>query len=117
MDIEDAHKLKILSTEQTKNYYCNFRYRTKKRIYETWKLVDDSNEQISYLRSSVIGKLVSECARVFVENEQQILSGQFSGSLIDHIEPVCKNAYENCSTIAVKKYTNHRSIRYRSSWL
>lgn len=111
MDIEDAHKLKILSTEQTKELLLQFfDTERKKRIYETWKLVDDSNEQISYLRSSVIGKLVSECARVFVENEQQILSGQFSGSLIDHIEPVCKNAYENCSTIAVKKIYKSQEV-------
>jgi dGTPase len=111
MDIEDAHKLKILSTEETKALLLQFFDENRKqRIYETWELVDDSNEQISYLRSSVIGKLVSECARVFVENEQQILSGIFTGSLIDKIEPLSKQAYAYCSTTAIKKIYKSQEV-------
>ena len=38
-----------------------------------------------YLRSSVIGLLIGECTRAFLDNEVQILEGEFEGSLIKHI--------------------------------
>ena len=59
MDIEDAHKLRILTTDETKNLMLNFfDEKRKSRIQETMNIVTDVNEQISYLRSSVIGKLI-----------------------------------------------------------
>ena len=79
MDIEDAHKLKLLT-----------------------------HEQIAYLRSSVIGALIKECTRVFTENEKKILAGEFEGALIKHICSPLKEAYENCSAIALQRI-------YRSS--
>ncbi len=49
------------------------------------KLVSDPNEQISYLRSCVIGSLVSRCAETFIENEDSIMEGRFQGNLLNHI--------------------------------
>ena len=104
MAIEDAHKLKILTTEQTKELLLGFfNEDRKKRIFDTWKIVDDTNEQIAYLRSAVIGLLISECTLVFIENEEDILSGHFEGSLIDHLQPVCEKAYKTCAALSFKK--------------
>ena len=91
MDIEDAHKLKILNTNETKDLLLNFFDEDRKaHIQKTLQLVTDVNEQIVYLRSCVIGCLESECVRVFVENEEDILKGQFKGSLINHISEIPK---------------------------
>ena len=76
MDIEDAHKLKILTTQETKELYFQFFTEArKKRIHEICQLVTDTNEQIAYLRTSAIGVLIQACTQVFVDNEEQILSG------------------------------------------
>lgn len=40
-------------------------------------MVTDTNEQIAYLRSAVIGTLISACATTFVEHEEAILAGNF----------------------------------------
>lgn len=86
MDIEDAHKLKLLTHAETKELYSLFfDDKRKQRIEEICRIVTDVNEQIAYLRSSVIGALIKECTRVFVEHEEEILSGEFEGSLITHI--------------------------------
>jgi len=109
MDIEDAHKLKILTTDETKSLFLGyFDDQRKSRILETMEVVTDVNEQISYLRSSVIGKLIDQCSAVFVENEQAILEGSFSSSLIKQLPEQSAVAYENCSKMAFAKI-------YRSS--
>ena len=109
MDIEDAHKLKLLTHDKTKGLYMLFfDEKRKKRIEEVCRIVTDVNEQIAYLRSSVIGALIKECTRVFTENEKKILAGEFEGALIKHICSPLKEAYENCSAIALQRI-------YRSS--
>jgi len=59
MDIEDAHKFKILTTEETKELLMGY-FGEDRLIHmnETMKIVSDTNEQIAYLRSSVIGLLI-----------------------------------------------------------
>ncbi|MDU0270314.1 deoxyguanosinetriphosphate triphosphohydrolase [Phocaeicola dorei] len=109
MDIEDAHKLKLLTHDETKGLHMLFfDEKRKKRIEEVCRIVTDVNEQIAYLRSSVIGALIKECTRVFTENEKKILAGEFEGALIKHICSPLKEAYENCSAIALQRI-------YRSS--
>ena len=109
MDIEDAHKLKILTTDETIALFLGFfDDKRKARIKETMQMVTDENEQIGYLRSSVIGKLIDQCSEVFAEHEVAILGGTFDSSLIKHLPEQTAAAYENCSKTAFKKI-------YRSS--
>lgn len=97
MDIEDAHKLKILSNEQTKqllfDYFDEERQAQMKKVLEQ---VTDLNEQIAYLRSCCINSLEAACVKVFVENEEAILNGLFEGSLIQHLEGQIGEAYKKC---------------------
>jgi dGTPase len=109
MDIEDAHKLKILTSDETKELFLNFFDAERKvRRQETMLLVTDINEQISYLRSSVIGQLIEECSAVFAENEEAILNGTFTLSLIKQLPPQSAEAYKKCEKMALAKI-------YRSS--
>jgi dGTPase len=104
MDIEDAHKLKILTTEETKGLLMGYFEESRQvHINETMKIVSDTNEQIAYLRSSVIGLLIKECTRVFVDNEESILAGTFEGSLIKNISQRPKEAYKHCEAVSLKK--------------
>ena len=72
MDIEDAHKLKILTTQETKELLLSYfsKERQAHRL-KTMEIVSDTNEQIAYLRSSVIGLLIGECVQAFVDNEEK----------------------------------------------
>lgn len=103
MDIEDAHKLHILSTEKTIELFMNF-FPTERqeKMRKTMTMVDDVNEQLSYLRSNVIGLLVNECAQVFIDNENAILAGTFEKTLINHISEQANSAYEICTKYSVK---------------
>lgn len=104
MDIEDAYKLKILTTEETKELYKGFLTENKRsRTDEICRMVTDVNEQIAYLRSTAIGVLVKECTKVFVDNEESILQGKFEGTLINNMSSRIREAYKTCSGVAVNK--------------
>lgn len=111
MDIEDAHKLKILTTEETKQLYRGFLSEERlKRTDMICQMVTDTNEQIAYLRSTAIGILIKECTRVFVENEDSILAGTFSGPLINHMEEHVRKAYEACTHIAYSRIYSSKDV-------
>ena len=104
MDIEDGHKLKIIGTEETVNLLLAFfTPERQNHIREVMSSVDDPNEKIAYLRSSVVGLLVRECAQAFVEGEEQILEGKYQGGLIEHISPLATAGYTQCSQLARRK--------------
>jgi len=104
MDIEDACKLHILGVNEAIDYLLNFFEGDKlEHINRVMRMVDDTNEQIAYLRSSIIGLLVEECSRVFIENEQALLDGSYSGPLIENIGNPARRAYAECSKMAYKK--------------
>lgn len=104
MDIEDGHKLKLLSTEETIDLLTSlFDDERKEHMREVMENVADPNEKIVYLRSCVVGLLVQECAKTFVEHEDEIMEGRFNGSLIDNISPRPKDGYKRCSDLAFKK--------------
>ncbi len=113
MDIEDAHKLKILSFEETLQLLLNF-FEPEQQEHILQRIIDegvsDNNEKIVYLRACVIGKLENECAHVFSNNEESILNGTFEGSLIDHINPLQRDAYTHCCKISMARIYKSKPV-------
>lgn len=104
MDIEDAHRLKILTSSEVKELLLLFIAPERRdKSVSIMNRLSDPNEQVAYLRSSVIGAMVSDCARVFVENEDTILSGGLKGELIEYMSPMLEQAYSACSATAYRK--------------
>jgi len=111
MDIEDAHKLHILSTDETIALFMNyFSDEKKEHVNKTLKIVSDINEQIAYLRASVIGNLIKECTRVFVDHEEEFLSGTFNKSLIDNMSPLLHDAYQKSVKLSYSRIYKNNSV-------
>ena len=111
MDIEDAHNLKLLSTEETKGLLLGFfDGEQRARIERGLTHVPDINEQIGYLRSRAIGTLVFECSQAFLSHEEEILQGAFHQPLIDCISDVPARAYAHCSEVAYSRIYNSSDV-------
>lgn len=104
MDIEDAHKLGLLPTQQVIDLLLGFFSEERRHhMLEVMSHVDDPNEKIVYLRSVVIGTLVEACAQAFVDNEDAILEGGFEGCLLDHIPDLEREGYARCNALSWEK--------------
>jgi dGTPase len=115
MDIEDAHKLKILSYKETKNFYLNFYDENEdsqilKGIAKTFNDVTDPNEQIAYLRAGIINLLVKNCVETFIANYDSIMTGSFEGSLIKHLPPTASKAMKEVIDVSVHRIYSHSSV-------
>lgn len=113
MDMEDAHKLGFLSTEKTQTLLLDFFennhgfLQKKDRVFQE---VSDRNEQIAFLRASVINELIKQCATIFMVNQEAILAGNFSGSIIDRLQGTLQKAMDECRTVAVRDIYKHPSV-------
>lgn len=104
MDIEDAHKLKILSTREVIDAFLSyFGEDQRHHMTEVMDRVSDPNEKIAYLRSCVVGTLVKNCAATFLEHEEEILSGTMEGPLLEHINELERNGYARCNDLSWEK--------------
>ncbi len=104
MDLEDAHKLKIIGMQEVIDLLLNFfGQKDRDRMNRMLGHLDDPNEKIAYLRSNAISAMVVDCADVFARDEEKILEGEFKGSLTDNMQPLLREAYARCSATAWEK--------------
>jgi dGTPase len=114
MDVEDAFKLSILSYDTTRELLMSFHKNSSKNklneIEKTLREVSDPNEQISYLRAGIIGKLTRECFAIFTRHHHAILEGKFDSSLLRTIDPVMSEAMKKIQEISWDEIYNHRTV-------
>ena len=81
IDFEDGINLGLISEDYALEYLINLvrdTINTKK-----YNSLQNTQDRISYLRALAIGNLIQEATRIFIENEEKILSGEFSHSLLE----------------------------------
>ena len=107
MDIEDAHRLGILATDEAFGYLLSFFDDSRaNKLIRGMGYLEDPNEKIGYLRSNVIGTLVEHSADAFIENLSMIMDGQRINPLIEITPGRISEAYKACSYMAFNKIYN-----------
>jgi dGTPase len=115
IDMEDAHRLGILSHEMVSSSFfhvirsLNVNPDDESRSLRIYNKIEDLNEKISYLRAKVINLLTVKAAEVFLDNRQQILQGTFNDTLIDNIEKRT-GALAEVMRISNEKIYNHDTV-------
>jgi len=81
IDFEDGINLGLVEEEFALEYLIKLVKDTinTKKYYA----LTTTKDRVSYLRALAIGKLIQEAARIFIENEEDILKGEFSHALLD----------------------------------
>lgn len=114
LDMEDAHKRGIVATQKIDRFFTSFFkkeetwfFERKESIYET---VTDDNERMAFLRATVINKLVECVAKVFIDNYDDIMNGNFEKALVSHLPDHEKNAMEKCREFSLKNIYKHPTV-------
>ena len=113
MDMEDAHRLGILSKEVVSSLFLKLinqvtpdTHLTTVKRYQTIK---DDNESISYLRAKLINVLVQSCYTVFIENHEGILNGSYNETLMSSLDGQVP-AMQELITLSVEKIYRHPHV-------
>jgi dGTPase len=113
IDLEDAHRLGIIGQEETMDFLKGFYLSDNTelgKIERTLITVTDPNEQISYLRSKVIGSLIQACSDIFIRNINTILEGEYHKSLVDELEGDFAASLNRIKEYSKEHIYNHKSV-------
>ena len=82
LDMEDAHKRGIISTEAIESCFVSFFDPNKDKAFfkhkeDVYREVTDVNERMAFLRAMLINKLVNLASDIFVKNYEAIMEGCF----------------------------------------
>ena len=106
IDFEDGINLGLVSEDFALEYLIKL---VKDSIDTTkYNKLTTKEDRISYLRALAIGSLINDAVKIFVENETQILEGNFPYSLMDKSK---YNAQMNdIIALSVKNIYNSREV-------
>lgn len=112
IDLEDAHRLSILSHETVSGLLMELFEGAEKLSIETnLAEIEDWNDRIAYLRAKAIHKLIMASSDVFWQNRQAILDGTYNSSLTDNMPEPFNTALSRIQKLSVDKiYNNHTVV-------
>lgn len=108
IDLEDAHRLGILSYEQVEQLLlavCR-----DKNLKDRLQKLADYDSRVSLLRAKAINMLIGECAAAFAKNQQALLNGVFGRALMEAVDPDLVKAMKAIETVSVEKIYNAQSV-------
>ncbi|HEY3390549.1 MAG TPA: dNTP triphosphohydrolase [Prolixibacteraceae bacterium] len=115
MDVEDAHKLKILAYPETEVLFRNFFHPVEddqllNNIDANLEIVSDCNERIAYLRAMVISKLTKECAAIFTARINELDDTGNRIPLFKSLPEPSKSAMAQIQEVSLKRIYNDRAV-------
>lgn len=111
IDLEDAHRLGILSYERVEHLLFQlFEPDEQNRVRANFEKMGDKNEQVAYLRSKSLNYLTQACTTAFLENEAALLAGNLEYPLIDLIPNHLLTPLKTIEAISVQEIYNHASV-------
>ncbi len=109
MDLEDGFRLGLLSFTETENLLLPLIHKGDLSGYKK----RDENEKVGYLRAKAISDLVKLVADAFMDNEKEILAGNFNKELVTVIAK--SGALKKIEHTSIRKIYRHRSVVEREA--
>lgn len=112
IDMEDAHRLGIVSTADCQNLFFELvKSETDDvdRVKRKLDSIGNDNEKISYLRAKVINALINKSISMYKQNFDKILEGNLDKALLDIYKSENK-ALQDIESFSVEKIYNHKAV-------
>ena len=115
IDMEDAHRLGIISIEKIKELFLPFfdhvtSYNNREYVLNKMEKLVDDNQQAQYLRAMWIGLMVDKLSTAFMENEQNLLDGNLEKDLMKCLPEREQQLIDKINEYSVKYIYNYKSV-------
>ncbi|KXH84718.1 deoxyguanosinetriphosphate triphosphohydrolase [Chryseobacterium kwangjuense] len=112
IDMEDAHRLGIVSTSDCENLFFEL-IRSESsdtdRVKNKLASISNENEKISYLRAKAINALINKSLEIYKHNFENILRGNLDNGLLD-IYKSENRALQDIEAFSIEKIYNHKAV-------
>ncbi|SHK81418.1 deoxyguanosinetriphosphate triphosphohydrolase [Chryseobacterium polytrichastri] len=112
IDMEDAHRLGIVSTADCKNLFFELVKSETDDVNKVKRKLDsisNENEKISYLRAKVINALINNSIENYKLNFNTILEGKLDKALLD-IYKSDNKTLQDIESFSIEKIYNHKAV-------
>lgn len=112
IDMEDAHRLGIVSTSDCENLFFELvrsENNDMDRVKNKLASISNENEKISYLRAKAINALINKSLEIYKQNFETILAGNLDKGLLD-IYKSENNALQDIESFSIEKIYNHKAV-------
>ncbi|CAA7387175.1 deoxyguanosinetriphosphate triphosphohydrolase [Chryseobacterium fistulae] len=112
IDMEDAHRLGIVSTSDCEDLFFELvKSETDdvNRVKQKLSSISNDNEKISYLRAKVINALINKSIEIYKNHFTTILEGNLDKALLD-IYKFENKVLQNIESFSIEKIYNHRAV-------
>lgn len=112
IDMEDAHRLGIVSTSDCENLFFELiksESNDMDRVKNKLASISNENEKISYLRAKAINALINKSLEIYKNNFETILQGNLGNGLLD-IYKSENRALQDIEAFSIEKIYNHKAV-------
>jgi dGTPase len=116
IDLEDAHRLSILSLQQFKDLFLPFfegqanKYDTIEYVQQKLEGITDDNQQVQFIRAKWIGLMVQKLTAAFLANEEALLAGTLELSLLECLNESDRQHIKAINDFSVKHVYAYKSV-------
>jgi len=112
IDMEDAHRLGIVSTADCENLFFDLiksENANTKRVEDKLAVLTNANERISYLRAKVINALINKSIEIYKDRFSDILIGNLDMALLDIFKGE-NSSLQEIESFSIEKIYGHKAV-------
>lgn len=115
IDLEDAHRLHIVSLDQIKALFMPFfesekDYNSLSYVEKKLNNINDDNQKVQFIRAKWIGLMIEKLSRIFIEKESELLAGILEMDLLKCLPEADRALIKQINEYSVKHVYNYQSV-------
>ncbi len=114
IDLEDAHRLKIITHEETVDHLLglleSFSAANESAASEIISKIESPEQKVAYLRALLIHAAIDECVQTFLKFEEELLNGELQKPLTDLFEGELGKKWADLQRFSFEKIYSHSKV-------
>ena len=116
IDLEDAHRLRIITFDTFKEMFLPFfehetePYKTRAYLEQKLANIKDDNQKVQYIRARWIGLMIDKMTDLFMAHEAELLSGTLEKDLLKCLPETDHELIDRINEFSVKHVYNYKAV-------